>query len=346
MATIKIPSKNIYSTPTKNSSNNLIETAEIKSNIYKISYGEIARITIVPFELNSKGEFVWVCADEDSNDTFDLWSFFIHGDVEYLVNYDYSSKEVKPLVFTLKNSSYIKYKANGSPLNCELSITEYFSDSSGEIQSFTYKYTNRLLYNKDTNTLVYYDPNNTKKDPITDDDYGDLYPLLFRRVQKSGNQYVTSLVLSVSGDYIDGETKIQKYSVDESSNNKISLANNELIQRGCTYTVSTSSKPLYVPRMLSQVVSKHKNGKEVYTIKCSVGNYYDTSGKLTISPEKDDYPAIFNKYDIVEPYVFGYKGEVPLSTNADGTAKKFEVIGVDFTYNGVPWQELTIQEYT
>lgn len=96
---------------------------------------------------------------------------------------------------------------------------------------------------------------------------------------------------------------------------------------------------------LSDVEKSYRNGKEVYTIKCSVGNYYGTYGNLIISPDNSSYAPCFKKYDIVEPYVFTSRGEVPLSTKVYGTPKLFEVIGIDFSYKGVVWQELTLQEY-
>ena len=104
-------------------------------------------------------------------------------------------------------------------------------------------------------------------------------------------------------------------------------------------------KRSYNETLASNVIKRHINGKEVFTLKCSVSNYYDTNGNLVISPNNSNYPAVFEKYDIVQPYTFTSKGEKPLSTNADGTAKRFEVIRVDFSYMGVVWQELTLQEY-
>ena len=101
--------------------------------------------------------------------------------------------------------------------------------------------------------------------------------------------------------------------------------------------------------ILQNVVRKYKNGKETYKLKCSIGDYYYTSGSLAIFPLDDAYenklPATFKKHDIVEPWIYTSKGEVPLSEKADGTAKQFEVIGIDYSYAGVVWQELTLQEY-
>ena len=119
-----------------------------------------------------------------------------------------------------------------------------------------------------------------------------------------------------------------------------SLPTNELENLSNTYDGLnfTSSK-------LSKVVNKYKNGKEVITLKCSGSNYYDVDGNLVICPTDRNYPMTFSKYDIVEPYVFTVNGEVPLSSKMNGDPKQFEVIGIDFSYSGVFWQELTLQEY-
>jgi hypothetical protein len=101
---------------------------------------------------------------------------------------------------------------------------------------------------------------------------------------------------------------------------------NELISLQNTVS-SSSAKQQLTSDNLHYVMRSYGDGKEVYTLKCSVM----------------DEP--FAKYDIVEPYIFTSKGEVPLSTKEDGTAKQFEVIGVDISYSGVVWQEITIQEY-
>jgi hypothetical protein len=95
----------------------------------------------------------------------------------------------------------------------------------------------------------------------------------------------------------------------------------------------------------NNIIRKYGKGKEVYTIKCSVGEYYDIYGAKAIDPYDTNYPATFEKHEIVEPYVFTSQGEVPLSEKADGTPKRFEIIGIDFSYKGVVWQELTLQEY-
>ena len=147
------------------------------------------------------------------------------------------------------------------------------------------------------------------------------------------------LQISIKGTYYETSSVNYENGVKESQY-VFSLPSNELIQDTNGYDGYDYS---YV--ISEEIIKNYKNGKEVFVLKCSVANYYDIDENLIICPENSNYPSVFEKYDIVEPYVFSSEGEIPLSTNADGTPKKFEVIGVDFSYSGVVWQELTVQEY-
>jgi hypothetical protein len=156
----------------------------------------------------------------------------------------------------------------------------------------------------------------------------------------SGNyyQYVLNDTITVVGNYYAPFETSEEYG--ESFGTNFSLPSNELVQSANTL----NGNELY-PTLLENIVKKYSKGKEVYTIKCSVGEYYDIYGAKAIDPYDTNYPATFEKHEIVEPYVFTSQGEVPLSEKADGTPKRFEIIGIDFSYKGVVWQELTLQEY-
>ena len=59
--------------------------------------------------------------------------------------------------------------------------------------------------------------------------------------------------------------------------------------------------------------------------------------------------SYFEVGDIVIPKKYAVTSEglkdVPMSLRADGTAKQFEVIGVNFTFDGASWQEIFLEEY-
>jgi hypothetical protein len=146
--------------------------------------------------------------------------------------------------------------------------------------------------------------------------------------------------ISIVGEYFDTEKETVVTDVGGTNSNTIKLPTNELESTSNLY-----SNESFAEFKTTLVRSRYFNGKEVYTLKCSVANYYDKDGNISISLSDSAYPMAFEKYMIVEPYIHTSRGEVPLSTNIYGTPKQFEVIGVDFSYRGVVWQELTIQEY-
>jgi hypothetical protein len=94
----------------------------------------------------------------------------------------------------------------------------------------------------------------------------------------------------------------------------------------------------------SKTLSSYENGKETATVRCSIGDYYDTENGLTITP-KTDSKMTFEIGDKVVPMVRNSKGQDnALSSYSNGTAKVFNVVGEKYIYDGAVWQELTLRE--
>lgn len=94
----------------------------------------------------------------------------------------------------------------------------------------------------------------------------------------------------------------------------------------------------------SQVFSQYRKGKETATLLCSIGEYYDIEGKKVISTESED-KMTFNLYDECIPMIkSAFRGNVPMSTDGEGNAKMFEVVGREIIYDGALWQKLTLLE--
>ena len=140
--------------------------------------------------------------------------------------------------------------------------------------------------------------------------------------------------------YVNETTKYN-YQEKDPTSLVFTLPSNEWVQESTEFM----GDPL-ADTLSDRILGNYEKGKEVYLIKCSVGNYYDVDGNINISIDAAGLPMMFQKYQRVEPYIFTSKGEVPLSKDENGNPKVFEIIGTDFSYNGVPWQELTIQEYS
>lgn len=96
----------------------------------------------------------------------------------------------------------------------------------------------------------------------------------------------------------------------------------------------------------AKLIEQYSKGKEVVTLLCDINDYFDETGKMAISPKPNgNLPMTFNLYDTVIPYVLDEFGEeAPISTYADGTVKRFMVLGIEPIYDGAVWQKITLQE--
>jgi hypothetical protein len=95
---------------------------------------------------------------------------------------------------------------------------------------------------------------------------------------------------------------------------------------------------------ISKVLNEYSNGKEICTILCKVGEYYDERGDLVIST-KNTNKMLFEMYDKVIPHTYNQNGvDEPLSHSTKGEPKVFTVLSVNEIFDGAVWQELTLQE--
>ena len=158
-------------------------------------------------------------------------------------------------------------------------------------------------------------------------------------------KYILSETISIEGQCIkETEPTVAKYDEEAIVNNILKLPTNELIQGDNYYIMSNTN---YSDKFIAEVYDRYKNGKETATLLCLVGKYYDLEGNLVVDADNEDesIPPLLKKYDLVVPYIHTSNGEVPLSTDKDGNAKQFQIIGVNFRYRGIARQEIVIQEY-
>lgn len=147
-----------------------------------------------------------------------------------------------------------------------------------------------------------------------------------------GNQIVTGGNLNLLGAYFseDGEELIG----DPSSKR---LESNELIQKNSLF----ETKPL------AQHIVEYSEGKYSDVLDCVVvevtpSDYYSDTSNLIIG-ENGEKP-LFEKYDVVVPYVVRNGLVEPYSTMSDGSPKKFKIIGIQYYYKGFLKQKLYLQE--
>lgn len=123
------------------------------------------------------------------------------------------------------------------------------------------------------------------------------------------------------------------------STNVFSIPNNELIQESNKYYGENA-----IQKDFNKLLQAYKDGKETATVLCSISDYKDESGNVIINTATSN-KMIFDIGDEVIPMIYNAYGEdVPMSVYKDGTPKIFRVVGVVPTYDGVPMQELTLQE--
>ena len=150
--------------------------------------------------------------------------------------------------------------------------------------------------------------------------------------------YYPSLTFYLEGKYADINTSDFSYG----ENPKISIESNELLQVDTTINNKKLSQYNY-----EQITAEWEEGKELATIKCSIGEYYDENGNLAISTQNNDLPMLFNIGDLVIPYIAVANGKTePLSLKLNGTPKVFKVTQIRPYFDGAFWQELTLQEHT
>ena len=174
---------------------------------------------------------------------------------------------------------------------------------------------------------------------------------IFKDNDNGIDEYILQEVVSIEGQYFenaDGTTAIYDDSIT-AAKNILKLPSNELVQGDNTYGYKADAVNAvnYSDKLVAEVFERYKNGKETATLLCSVGKYYDLDGNLVVDAENEDssIAPLLKKYDIVVPYVMTSRGEAPLSTDASGNPKQFQIIGVNISYNGIPRQEIVIQEY-
>lgn len=331
MAAIKIPSSNIYKIAVgQTAQKNKIERASLSVDKFILKEGNVLKkeYTINYFETKFESDDAFIYSFVGNDPSKNEFLFDMHNDHFAVPRDEPFNFEIGELTkLTLNNDGY----AQGYTVIRErhwrgLTDDNQYEEAT-ETQTYSYK-TAKLSYNAEKNSFNFDVANELLS---TDNVKGVLV--------KFSNRYLMYEVITIEGTYYSrDDVLIERGS--STKGNEIELPTNELMQVGSM--VDTSELGDF---LVTSVLNRYGAGKEVYELKCSIAEYYDTDQMLAISPTDVLYHAMFKKHDIVEPYIFTSEGEVPLSVKSDGTPKQFEIIGIDYSYQGVVWQELTIQEY-
>lgn len=157
-------------------------------------------------------------------------------------------------------------------------------------------------------------------------------------VKRVDDYFLVTETLSLEGTYYSPKSS-NISAGDSTALGKYSIPSNELLQVGSK--IGALQTPYYQD-LMATVLYHYKSGKNTAVIQCSFGDYYDEDGTLAVSPTLDKMS--FDLHDIVIPYIYRNR-ETPLSLDKYGNAQKYEIVGIQFTNKGCPWQILSLQEY-
>ena len=136
-------------------------------------------------------------------------------------------------------------------------------------------------------------------------------------------------------------TTEEKNTIDPTNDSIVKISSNDLIQTGSFYSGDSDNFDLG-PYILEEVSRRYSKGIECFEIECLFNNYYYEDGTLAFNG--NDLSTHFKKYDVIIPYVMKNGQRVPLRKNSDGTPKKFRIIGISYSYDGLLRQKLYVQE--
>lgn len=344
---IKIPSSNIYDISWETSSNK-IEQVSVSATDFVAGFGDVLdkEYNIVYWSIDASApsnlqreyrgsnsafnEFVSEKITVTEIATYDLavynedCTLKIGADARFYVNED------KPKSSVAENECYVVRKRHYETYDERLNKTSERDISVKSGANITYdKSKNAFIVS--LNTVSITGAEGTFKGTIVGTYYAD-----------RSAEYLMSETITVESKYLTPEAV--EITQGSSDYNQFSLPSNELVQGGNLYYSPPDILEIIRDRMLPRIIRKYQDGHEVWTIKCSTSDYYDTNGNLVISPKDETLPIAFKLHQWVVPYVFTSKGEVPISVKSDGTPKTFEIIGIDYSFKGVVWQTLTIEE--
>lgn len=151
---------------------------------------------------------------------------------------------------------------------------------------------------------------------------------------------------------VDFVEETQSFGELTSKNAFVIGESNELMQSASYHKYETGQGLVttYLAEIYKELLEEYKNGKKKLTLLCDINDYYyydatkpDKKGSIAIS--RNLTRLTFKEYDEVIPMIKLANGDyVPIAKNEDGTPMVFVVLAIRVFYDGVVWQELTLQQ--
>jgi hypothetical protein len=148
----------------------------------------------------------------------------------------------------------------------------------------------------------------------------------------AGDYCISDGKITVLGNFFteDGETI-----VGDSEDANVNLSSNELIQSNGYYYESNIAE--YI---VNEVKNRYGNGVECLELEVTPSEYYGINGESVINKNK----PLFEKYDLVIPFVMRNGKTEAYSKDENGSPKTFKVMGIEYSYGGLLRQKLYLQE--
>ena len=237
--------------------------------------------------------------------------------------------------FEMGNSPYIVLQKDGKPrevssLDEFISAVEEFYDTTSDIFA---SYVCAYGRGAGDEVLIY-------------------FTILRRWIFGENNQSILLTKFECKYNTVGQSSKTKLYSMDNKVVSDYSLETNELTSTDVGVATTSDEQSVItspIGKLLCEkIASEYKNGRETATIKCSVGNFYgdEYENEKTIDIDNAETASVG---DTVVPYVRtgrkgGWQYDAPLSSDGEGNAKSFDVIGVEHVFDGAIWQVLTLIE--
>lgn len=308
MSAILIPSKKIYNISHTKLPNNTIGKVELSYNSMQLEYGNI---------LDQEYSFVF---------------FDISGSIPItLFNVPHLNHNVRFQAFDTQNGGKlvgkVRFKID------KLVRFQYGTNEQGKriLTSHKLKVIKTITYDSGQTLFEEIQDIEPVVEPTEADLLNGFITVVYETVIEEDNKLILSERVSLVGNYF---TPVEQTLTVGEGSHLISIPSNELMQ----------DENVGLTNYANEIISHYANGKETATIRCSIGDYYDTENGLIIST-KTNSKMTFEIGDKTVPMVrIAYGKDAPLSCYSNGLAKVFEVAGTKFYYDGSVWQELTLRE--
>lgn len=157
-------------------------------------------------------------------------------------------------------------------------------------------------------------------------------------------QYVVGVETRVPIDGFDdnGTSEVRQINSKYADEPIVQISSSDLVREHSRYWPGDGTwVPLY-KYILQEIKRRYEKGIECFEIECLFNEYVNESGEVVFDGK--DLSQHFKRYDVIIPYVSKNGKTIPLRTNQDGTPKKFRIIGISYSYDGLLRQKLSVQE--